>query len=361
MATEARDLDEGMTLTWKRLVCASSGVVYLETDGSLTLENETARELLGLSVPVGERHPVHMVMDMDREEAKLLQDIMHHPRQIHNGVATWTERGQIRHILVDVFPDPSANGQDSTGMVLVMKDLGNFMMLGQDMQHEDKIAAVGKVAAGVAHEIRNPLTTVRGFLQVMMSRFEKEQREEETAFSRMMVDELDKVESLVSELLLLSKPHQLVKHSCAFHDLLEGMKPWVEELCTERELQCHFDLAVVPMIQGDATLLRHVVEQLVENATEAMESGGVLSLHLYMRDGMIQLDVHDTGPGIPYYQMDKVFDAFFTTKDKGTGLGLPISERIIHDHGGHILVASKGFGTTFTVQLPISVGESPRV
>jgi signal transduction histidine kinase len=256
----------------------------------------------------------------------------------------------IRHVLIDSYCREGAQG--FTGMFVLMKDLGDFSMLEQQMQRTEKLATIGKIAAGIAHEIRNPLTTVRGLLQMLEHRYASQNVIEQREYVQVMLQEIDRVNDLVSELLLLAKPHRMCKVPSSIQQLVEELRPLVESEALLRKIEVRWHLLETPLVWADAGMMKQVVLNLVKNAMEAMEDGGVLTVSLDVDGGTVRLEVADTGPGIPYYQMDKIFDAFFTTKEKGTGLGLPICQRIISEHKGEIRVSSKGFGTTFSILLP---------
>lgn len=337
----------------------NQGILHLNQDGWFTVCNELALQLLDINVSLGVPVRLDEHLSTEREEYKLLHYIVTARAEIRNQITTWAENKRIRHVLIDSYSDDSVDlgcpQSRGNGMYVMMKDLGDFALLDQHLQRTEKLAVMGKVAAGVAHEIRNPLTTVRGFLQVMMNRVDERQMPEEQEYLQMMVAEVDKVESLVKELLLLSKPHHTSRRNCQLGKLVTSLRPAIEVLASSKQISTEFLIdKQIPAVVGDEGLLTHVVNQLVENALDAMEQEGRLTVRVYGEGTIVRIDVRDTGPGIPYYQMDQVFDAFFTTKEKGTGLGLPICQKIVADHGGEIHVASKGFGTTFSVLLPAS-------
>lgn len=351
MTTQAQVVRKTRTCDWQSFVGLNSGVMYVDCHDNLTVYNELAAELLDANLEVGKTGPIHECFPDDREEGALLHHIAMDQLERTNQLVTFTGQGGIRHILLDTYKDVDDLG-DVQGMYIVMRDLSDFEVMEGHIQRTDKLATVGKVAAGVAHEIRNPLTTVKGFLQVMTHRFTVRNQAEELEFSHMMLAEIDKVDGLVNELLLLSKPRNFNRRKVQLAEVIQEAWSEITTECESRGIEAQCILEEVPEISGEPDMLRHVLNQLVENAIDAMDRSGKLTVHLRKTASGLQLDVHDTGPGIPYYQMDKVFDAFFTTKEKGTGLGLPICQRIVADHGGEIRVSSKGFGTTFSVQLP---------
>lgn len=343
---------------WELVQRLNMGIAFVGEDLRITLCNPMAGQLLNTQVPLGEPWPLDVCLDPSCEEYRFVLDLSVYQREYRNFVVTWEDNGRIRHVLIDSFKQEYESGV--VGMYMVMKDVADFTALEQQMQRTDKLATVGKIAAGIAHEIRNPLTTIKGFLQMMEHRFRAQEMTAELQYIQVMLGEIERVNSLVSELLLLAKPHQAQKQPCSLRSLMNDLNPLIESQALLRGIEYECAVDDVPMIIGDAALLKQVILNLVKNAFEAMENGGILRVRISLAsDGRVQLDVSDTGPGIPYYQMDKIFDAFYTTKEKGTGLGLPICQRIVAEHGGEIRVSSKGFGTTFSVLLPAVASQLP--
>jgi len=338
---------------WFGMDCLNSGVMFISKSLDVLVYNDLAGQLLDTHVEIGQPVAMEHCLRTDREEYQALVNMVHSEREYRDFVMTWEVNGRIRHVLIDSFAKRDERRQ-CTGIYVFMKDLGNFTALEQQMQRSDKLATVGKIAAGIAHEIRNPLTTLKGFLQMMDGRFREREMAVELQYTDVMLKEIERVNSLVGELLLLSKPHKVEKSLCSIPALLSELNPLLQSQALLHGIDYVQDIQDVPPVVVDTALLKQVVLNLVKNALEAMDNGGgALGITVHVAEDWLYIDVSDTGPGIPYYQMDKIFDAFFTTKEKGTGLGLPICQRIIADHGGEIRVSSKGFGATFSILLPI--------
>jgi signal transduction histidine kinase len=219
----------------------------------------------------------------------------------------------------------------------------------------ERLAAVGTLAAGLAHEVRNPLNSASLQLAVLERRLERgETGDRATSITRIIKSEIDRLERLVREFLAFAKPTPLDRRPVDLARLLAGI---VELIAPEAEaariaVKLETDTAL-PRAAGDAERLRQVVLNLTRNAVEALqERGGTLTLRARGRDDLLEIDVEDDGPGFPNEL--PVFDAFFTTKDQGTGLGLSLVHRIVADHRGTIAVASRPGRTCFTFTLPVS-------
>lgn len=330
----------------------NAAILFITSRLEVFSYNALASELLNVDDPHEE--PIHLdrCLSPESEEYHILSGMIAVEKELRDTIVIWELNGQIRHLLVDSFIRRSEQGL-FLGMFVILKDLGNFVALEQQVHRDEKMDTIGKIAAGIAHEIRNPLTTVRGFLQMMEKRFAAQQMSDEVLYAKMMMDEVEKVNLLVGQLLLLSRPHKMVLKPYFIKDVLDNINNWIEPLTKSQNIdyECHVEENIV--LEMDRDLLEQMVIHLAKNAIEAMENGGKLKIACRPAGAYLELDVSDTGPGIPYYQMDKIFDAFYTTKKHGIGLGLSICQRIVADHGGEIRVSSKGFGSTFHIRIPI--------
>ena len=277
-----------------------------------------------------------------------------------NHVFNMSRSGKPRSLLADSYLLRDTDDQ-LIGMVLLLKDIGNLVSLEKQVQSNEKLATVGKIAAGVAHEIRNPLTSIKGFLQMMQFELLKNGMEKEHKFTHVMLAEIERVNGLVGELLLLSKPRELKMERLDLDEVLQALSPLIASEALFHDIEFEIELnstAQLPRVYADRELLKQVMLNLIKNAIEAMvdSDGGrrlIVRTDYLVQERQIRIDVQDSGPGIPHYMLDRIFDTFFTTKEKGTGLGLPICQRLVNDIGGQIKVTSKGYGTTFSVFLPV--------
>lgn len=341
------------TELYRTLHWLNSGVLYISRALDVTVCNNLGLSFLENADAVGQPAPLESCLSPSGEVYRILVDLVSFAQEPKDVVMLWEIHGRVRHVFVDAYIHRDAKGI-LVGIYLVLKDLGNMAALEQHMLRTDKLATVGKIAAGIAHEIRNPLTTLKGFLQVFEARFsDNPETESLHAQTLVMLDEIDRVNHLVSELLLLSKPSEMNKRRCDLNVILQELNPVIVAQALLRNVEFHYDNAAQAVIYADANMIKQVILNLTKNAIEAMDLGGSLRIQLRTVENWAIIDVCDSGPGIPYYQVDRIFDAFYTTKEKGTGLGLPICQTIIASHDGEIRVASKGFGTTFSVYLPL--------
>lgn len=259
---------------------------------------------------------------------------------------------QLVHLLVDA--KVIMIGEQSEGCLFVCREIDNLPTIEAQIVRNDKLATAGKIAAGIAHEIRNPLTSIRGFLQLLEIDLRNSGTDRHQVYIGLMLAEIDRVNQLVNQMLMLTKPTEMTMEILPSGQVVEEVATIVRPEALLRNTTVQTMIQEAPAIRVDRNMLRQVLMNLTSNALDAMEGGGTLTLATGYDavTGSVRISVADTGPGIPAYMIDRIFDAFFTMKEQGTGLGLAICQRIVADLGGEIRVFTKGFGTTFSVLLP---------
>ncbi|MFY0543768.1 ATP-binding protein [Brevibacillus sp. H7] len=220
----------------------------------------------------------------------------------------------------------------------------------QQLLSSEKLRVVGELAAGLAHEIRNPMTTIKGFLQISKSREYNIQ-----PWYDLMMDEISRVNELTSELLQFSKPTITQFTRQSLQELTKRVLSLMESQALFQGHQIILDSAEAPMyafLERDKMV--QVLLNLVKNAFEAMKQPGIITIRLYVDDAWGVIEIQDTGEGIPNDKLIDIFVPFYTTKENGTGLGLVISQKIVQDQGGIIEVESvEHAGSTFRIRLPL--------
>jgi len=254
---------------------------------------------------------------------------------------------------------------DPVGVIGVFQDLTEIKALEEKMRQREQLASVGELAAGLAHEIRNPLAAVSGAMQVLQHDLPLD--EEQRTLMDIALRESERLNALISEFLLYARPGSGQKNEC---DVVPLVNETLALLKTHHDYrddvvitQSQFPEEAV-RVKADANHLRQVVWNLVLNALQAMPEGGTLRVELRalpVHDGYrwVELTVADTGRGIDPKDLSRIFVPFFTTKSGGSGLGLAIVHRIIEEHGGHVDVRSEvNRGTVVTVTLPTADDEA---
>jgi signal transduction histidine kinase len=255
----------------------------------------------------------------------------------------------------------------SLGVVGVFRDLSAVRALEQRLQRSDRLAALGTLAAALGHEIKNPLTSILTFSRHLSRRYADEAFREK--FQSVVPRELERINEIVERLLELTRPARLRFSTVQLPRLLDAVIDlYGNEIDAKRTAVLREYARDVPAIRADENAVYRVIVNLVSNSLEAMGTGGHLTLRLGWPDGprrltlhrQVQIEIEDTGPGIPPHERDRIFNPFYTTKEGGTGLGLAIAHKIVEEHGGTIDVAgTPGVGTTFRVVLPVTPDETP--
>lgn len=247
--------------------------------------------------------------------------------------------------------------QKPLGQILIFEDLTKILEMEQHLQRSDKLAAIGKLAAGIAHEIRNPLASVSGSIEVLSRDLQEVGlKEENQKLMNIILKETDRLNSLVNEFLDYVRPAE--KKQVHFN-LYQAIEETVVALSAGKSFPSNIHIHIETNQQdrefvGDKEKLKQVFWNLLLNAKQALVQGGNISIRLYTDKENVKIEVSDSGEGIEEKHIQKIFDPFFTTKPKGTGLGLSMVHKIIEAHQGRIYVSSSvGKGTTFTLILPI--------
>ncbi|UJX40482.1 PAS domain-containing protein [Desulfovibrio sp. JY] len=239
------------------------------------------------------------------------------------------------------------------GSLVVLRDLREMRRLEAEIRRREKLAAVGNLAAGVAHEIRNPLSSIRGYAAYFGAKFAPGSEDRQAA--EVMVREVDRLNRVISELIEFARPSDIKRRPVRLADLASHAARLTLPDATARGVSVDISGAADgPEVTADPDRLTQALLNLCLNAIQAMQPGGVMTLAAGTApDGRAFLSVADTGGGIDDTERDRIFDPYYTTKPHGTGLGLPIAHKIVAAHGGEIVLAARpDGGTVATVYLP---------
>lgn len=228
----------------------------------------------------------------------------------------------------------------------VGRDVTNFKNLEKEISRLDRLNLVGQMAAGIGHEIRNPMTTVRGFLQMLM---EKEDCIKYKDYYTVMIDELDRANSIITEYLSLakSKPEKLELNN--LNKVIEAIYPLLFNNAIGKNKNVNIDLGDIQDLFLNKKEIRQLILNLVNNALEAMDSGGTVTIRTFSNNENVVLAVEDQGKEIQQDVLDKIGTPFFTTKESGTGLGLAVCYGIVARHNATINIETSPKGTIFYV------------
>ena len=337
----------------------SSGLVTLDDTGHVIAFNQAAQEILG----VARRDAMGLdLASLVPEMADMLASLSLSASLKRGEIAT--SRGTDGLSLgVSIVPLQD-HRKRVVGRIVNFQDLTQLRHLEEQMLRAQRLAVVGQLAAGVAHEIRNPLASISGSIELL--RGGPDLDDDSGALMDIVVREVDRLNTLITELLDYARPRESLRTSFALGEVIEET---IRVFANDRrvpEVRVKFHSsqeenadAGPQLVFADPAQVRQVVWNLLRNASEAMAQGGEIhvELHDVVADGesWAELVVSDQGVGIAEDQLERVFDPFFTTKSEGTGLGLATVHRIVTEHGGTITVSSElGLCTVFTVRLPMA-------
>jgi signal transduction histidine kinase len=235
------------------------------------------------------------------------------------------------------------------------RTVGHLLRIEENLRHTDLLASIGQVSAGVAHEIRNPLAVLRG-ASSRLQRYEQLRPEERTQLLTMIDEEVGRMSAFVQNFLHLARRPNLEPQEFELRQVLERS---LEILRAELDrsqvvMSLEWKAANGISLVGDPLAMHHVFLNLALNARDVMPNGGTLVIRVFERRGDVHLQFQDTGPGVPRDIRKKIFDAFFTTRAKGTGLGLAFVDRIVSEHGGSVTVGdAPSGGALFQIRIPL--------
>lgn len=329
------------------LQCVTSGVMTFDTDCRLTTINRAAEEMLGMQrEPSNGKGCAELFGDTDltravldafekKEHAVRMETVLDRP-----GGRIWL--GFNTAILTD-------RKGAALGVILSFSDLTEVRRLQEQMELRERLTALGEMSAGIAHELRNPMAVISGYLSLLS----KKANSEHQSIIQNIATEINGMNLIIGDLLTFARPASLNRVKVDLKELMESCLANVLQ-ATGSGTSIRTDVHLDPLsVSLDEVVMRQALTNLIQNAVEAMPNGGTLSLSAGDSQGTLKIVVSDTGTGISPDVIHKIFLPFFTTRDAGVGMGLALTHKSIVSHGGRVEVASTpGRGTTFTVILP---------
>jgi two-component system nitrogen regulation sensor histidine kinase GlnL len=354
-------------ISWQQILTSlEDGVITVDPEGRVIFFNEAAESLTEVSAATAQHNPLEKLFKREPWLLEIAKNTQPPKQESARGEGDLVTRWGLKipvGVTASPLQDPAGN---FLGSILLLRDIKNRKELEADLKQADRLAMLGTLAAGLAHEIRNPLGGIKGAAQLLRRAIESDVSLR--AYTDIMIRESDRVNQLIEQLLDLSRPWQLNFAPLNIHEILEEVLLLERHNAPEKTMTVkkRFDPSL-PSIKGDRAQLTQVFLNLVKNAYQAMDYGGNLVLTTRLetdfhiraqgrsRSRLIWVDIADDGSGIKEENLPHIFSPFFTTKNSGTGLGLATCYRIINEHGGMIRVESiEGKGTTFKVGLVVA-------
>jgi len=335
---------------------SSSAIIAIDLDEKVIIYNQSAEDIMGIPADEVLGRPFDDLAGMKTgtQDSILLNTLRIGRPYTHVEANIETPMG-VMNVLAFTTLVTDDMGK-IIGSILSIRDITSQKQLEEKVVKAEKFAVIGELAAGIAHEVRNPLTSIKGFLQLFKAKIDNNDQLQQ--YIKIMLDEIERINHIITEFLLLARPTVPIMRQTNIHDVLEEIILLSEGEFNKKHinLERNYD-PDCPDVTVDSEQIKQVFLNLVINAIAAMPNGGTLTVSTVSDkfEKTVKLYFTDTGEGIDPADIDLIFDPFFTTKEEGTGLGLTVSYKIIENHGGRMEVTSnRGEGATFIVSLPVS-------
>lgn len=328
------------------------GLIAMDKNGNIAFFNTAAERITGLDLSRARGEAPDVVLPYDFRAVKASLD--RGETIVEKEMACEFVEGTVVPVSVSASEIINEEGH-FVGQLLIIRDLGEVRRLQDEIRRKEKLAAIGGLAAGVAHEIRNPLSSIKGIASYYRDKFEDGSEDKQMA--GIMIEEVDRLNRVISELLEFTRPARLEPKPVDINKLVEHSARLIQQEAKAKNIQVQLHPGPGSVEANvDPDRLTQCFLNVYLNALQAMENSGKLTITTAIRNKThVIIDIKDTGPGISADDVDKIFDPYFTTKPKGTGLGLAIVHKIIDAHQGQIKVRSTpGRGTVFSIVLPVT-------
>ena len=375
----------------KELILESipSGLITMDMQGCITTFNSAAETVLGYAARNVIGKSLYTLLKMQDVSSThegshyflnasssplhkdALQQILTTGEMQSGTLISSDQHGQ--ELVLDMDIQPLCDDREQqVGALITFVDVTSVHRLEEEKRRLDRLASLGEMAANVAHEVRNPLASIKTSIQMLIDDLSDESEvdipsgppsrvevaQESTA---VMLKEVERLDAIVRDMLLFAKPRQLHRVRCDLAALSDHVLHLLQTQYADMHVHIHRAYEPIPILWIDMGQIEQVLFNLYANALQAMSEGGTLTITCRVIAGpdketpqWMEVLVADTGTGIPSEYLERIFQPFFTTKAHGIGLGLPITRRLIEDHGGLLLVESQlGKGTTFSIRLPL--------
>jgi two-component system sensor histidine kinase HydH len=353
-----RTLRETKDYTRQIIANMANGLLSIDTEGKIASYNQPALDFLGLTESEVKGMDLGSIFDF--ELYGIRDTIANCVSVLDREILHKNKKGEVIPLALSATPIRSEAGT-CQGAVVVLRDLSEIKKLEEKVRRSEKLAAIGELAAGVAHEIRNPLSSIRGFAQFLKQSLKDKPQEKE--YAETMVAEVDRINRVVTDLLTFARPMKVEISPTDITELIEHSVRLVEADALSRNVNIRMNISDLSRLPLDGNQITQALLNLLLNALEALPPQGNIEIggELDTSDSRLHLWVKDNGPGIPSSKMEKIFEPFYTTHEKGTGLGLAIVHKIVENHDGEITVTSPPAGTPqgccFSIMIPVDVGK----
>jgi two-component system sensor histidine kinase HydH len=351
-----KTLKQTQNYTQQLISNMANGLLSIDMKGKIISYNQVALELLDIQESEIEKDKdLRNIVSFDK--TGINETLSKNLKILDREVSYLKKDGESVPLSWSSSPIDSDN-KKFKGAVILIRDLSEIKELQERVYRTEKLAMVGALAASVAHEIRNPLSSIKGFAQILGKSFED--KTPQSGYSKMMVKEVNRINGVVNDLLTFASPMQLQATDTNIADLINHVVNLVTVDAKERNISIQFTCEPeASSVVIDENQITQMLLNIVLNAFNAVDESGEINIRagLINSGQALRLEIQDDGSGIPEEVKDKIFEPFLTTREKGTGLGLAIVKKIVDNHGGSIFVESPPAGnikgSKFIINLPV--------
>ncbi len=337
------------TYSGKIIDNVSDAIIVFDRQNGISVINGAAEELFETTRPRLIGKTIH-----DLFEDKTCLSLFEETSRLKQISCKIGSQRKVLLISKSTFKDAEAK----LNTVLVIRDLTEQKQMEEQLERQQRLTAMGELASGVAHEIRNPLNTISTIIQQLDKDFSPvSEQEEYHKLAHLVFSEVKRINETVQDFLRFSRPEPIQPSSFRFSEFIDELKTQYVPLMQKKNIQFSTKVHWDGEVFWDQNQMKQVFINILQNALEAIEENGHISLITNEPDaGFLEITIEDDGPGMPDNVRDNIFNLYFTTKAKGTGIGLSIVQRIVFEHGGRIHIESTpGSGSVFTLKLPIRI------
>ena len=323
----------------------SDAILVVSSDGVIIEFNQSAKKLFNTQIELDQSTKIQNVIKNEKCIAVLNKEFS--MQQVECEI-----NNENRFLLFSKSKFIDEN--DNQNIVLVIKDLTELKDLEKQVTRNQQLRAMGKLASGVAHEIRNPLNAIGTIAQQLNKDFEPiENSAEYHSLAGLVYREVKRINETIQNFLRFSRPEPIQKGPFELKELINEIKQQYSKMLFKKSIELIIDQNWNGEVNWDKNQIKQVLINLLQNAIEAIKKDGRIILDIQGENGKISISLHDSGPGISGKNLERIFDLYYTSKAEGTGIGLSVIQRIISEHNGLVTVESKEEeGTTFNIKLP---------
>lgn len=353
LGAKVRELQCALGRLHSILESLTDGVLVINHLGVIELCNTAAQRMLGMNSAQLTNQPYVDCVQKNSQSIRL-QEVLDSGKpdlycEVEVDVAS-----KGRMVLQSSMSPVFGENKELLGAVEIFRDVTGLRQIERQGQHQQRMAALGEMAAGVAHEMRNPLGAIEGFARLLKSDLERAELPQFSRMAERIVEGTENLNYVITSLLDYARPLTLQYEMFPVRPVIRSLRDYLSGSARQAEVELFVEEPADGLrMRGDQRQLRHVLINIGRNAIEACDPGGVVRINFYVYQGEVAFKVANNGSGISPEDQERLFDPFFTTKSNGTGLGLSFCHKIVEAHGGEILVQSDAHnGSLFEVIIP---------